>query len=141
MGGYTSDFSAMYEMNGIEYLLINFEFKNELSTGRAEANFGYLIHFQSMNRSHAPAFLVTVVGCHYLQVFGAIWHNASVCVDPLMEPISLLAVPHDPLKGTASLARVFASLEKAHDNLVKYYTSLSPVPPQSSVPYFKSFEE
>ena len=49
-------------------------------------------------------FLVSVVGCHYPQVFGAAWDGNSVCVDPLCSPLSLLYVPHDPNNGIKKVA-------------------------------------
>ena len=132
--GYNSDFSVLCEDG---YLSINFEFRNELNGGSGkEPNFenaGYYIKFQKNNRGQAPCYLATFSGCHYMQVFGAVWHNAFVCIDPLMQPVSMLAVPRDPTEGILRLARVLAALEKAHLNLEKDHLNFP------FGPYFRHF--
>ena len=56
--------------------------------------------------------LISVVGCHYLQVFGAVWFRAKcVCMDPLASPLSLLYVPRDPTYGVSKVARVLAAID------------------------------
>ena len=74
-------------------------------------NMGYYIHFQSeLDTERAPMLLVSVVGCHYLQVFGATWNEGCVCIDPLCTPVSLLYVPRDPLDGITKTAHVLAAI-------------------------------
>ena len=105
-----SDISVSFENR----ILVNFEMKRELASDGAEPNLkniGYFIHFQRSNQNpRAPMVLVSIVGPHYLQVFGATWFGDLVCVDPLCSPVSLLFVPQDPNESTLKLARLFHSL-------------------------------
>ena len=95
-------------------VLVNFEIKQEISAGGSEPvieNVGYYIKFQSRKRGErAPMFLVTMVGPYYMQVFGAVWDDGNLCMDPLSDPLSLLYVPCDPFNAVVKLARVFRTL-------------------------------
>ena len=66
--------------------------------------------------------LVSVVGIHYLQVFGAAWNKAKVCVDPLSEPVSLFFVQYDPLYGVSEVARVLSAVASTIEELNKCYS-------------------
>ena len=59
------------------------ELKNELlgiSSELVAQNQSYFVHMQKDQvRDRAPMLLVTVVGCHFLQVFGAAWNGGMVC--------------------------------------------------------------
>ena len=58
-------------------------------------------------------YLGSVVGCHYLQVFGAVWNGAKcVCIDPLCSPFSMLFVPCDPNHSVSKLARLLYVIDK-----------------------------
>ena len=66
--------------------------------------------------------LVSVVGCHYLQVFGAVWNgHRCVCIDPLCSTISLVFVPCDPNNGVSKLVRLLSVINKMMGELTKYY--------------------
>ena len=66
--------------------------------------------------------LVSVVGCHYLQVFGAVWNGQRcVWIDPLCSPISLVFVPRDPNNGMSKLARLLSVTNKMIGELTKYH--------------------
>ena len=65
--------------------------------------------------------LATVVGCHYFQVFGAVWNRNVVCIDPLCSPVSFLFVPRDPNHGVSKTARLLSAMCSTVDELKKYY--------------------
>ena len=65
--------------------------------------------------------LISVVGCHYLQVFGAVWNGDHICVDPLCSPVSLLFVPRNPNGGVAKVARVLAAIKSTVTKLQQYH--------------------
>ena len=68
--------------------------------------------------------LVNVVGCLYLQVFGAVWNGERcACFDPLCSPVSLLFVPCDPNSGVSKLARLRSVLDKTVGELENYFSS------------------
>lgn len=89
--------------------VINFELKNELCGISSEPNLENLGYFIRSD-VESPLLLVTIVGCHYLQVFGAVWYGDHVCCDPLSPPVSLLFVPNDPLYGIEKAACVFSAI-------------------------------
>ena len=70
----------------------------------------------------APMLLVTVVGCHFLQGFGAAWNGGMVCHDPLCSPVSLLFVPCDPNHAVSKPAHVLAALHSTVEKLKEYYS-------------------
>lgn len=134
------------ELNGNKYKLANFELKNELCGISSEPNvqnMGYYIHFQSkLDTDRAPMLLISVVGCHYLQVFGATWNQGNVCIDPLCTPVSLLYVPRDPLDGITKTARVLAAIDATVKELKQYYLQSEvarKVPNNNWGPYFRTF--
>jgi hypothetical protein len=59
---------------------------------------------EDFTKGRSPMLLVSVVGSHYFQVFGALWNGAKVCVDPLSDPVSLLFVRRDPRRGVSKVA-------------------------------------
>ena len=124
-----------------DVVLANFEIKGELSSGNKEPNMqniGYFVKFQQIRkRERAPMFLVTIAGCHHLQVFGAVWNNSVICVDPLCSPISLLYVPHDPNNGIRKVACILNALKFGVDRL--YESSLKQDIMKMSGPYFNTF--
>ena len=83
--------------------------------------------------------LITVVGCHYLQVFGAAWNGAGrISVDPLCSPVSLLFVSRDPVGGVEKTAHVFAAIDAALQKLEEHYqTSEEERIKCSKGPYFR----
>ena len=90
--GYSTDLSIK---SGAK-VVANIELKNELGMGGKSPNLqnaGYFIHLIKGQCSHFPLLLISLVGCEYFQVFGAAWCD-TVCIDPLMEPLSLLYVPN-----------------------------------------------
>ena len=121
------------------YTLLNIELKKGLGSGGKDANFENTGYFIKIQRNHqlqrAPMFLVSIVGCHYLQVFGAVWDGECVCVDPLCSPLSLLYVAHDPNDGVMKVARLLSALATAVDKLNKYDKGTMP----KSGPYFNTF--
>ena len=103
--------------------LSNWEFNNEFfhnSTCPVSQNNAYFVHLNKEYDSSSPMLLVSVVGCHYLQVFGATWNgHKCVCIDPLCSPISLLFVPRDPNDGVLKLARLLSVMDKTMGELTK----------------------
>ena len=80
------------------------------------------MHMKSGRSDRSPMLLGSVVGCHYLQVFGAVWNGERcVCVDPLGSPASLLFVPRDPHNGVLKLARLLSMIDKISHGLMEYY--------------------
>ena len=122
-----SDCTMAVTVDGKAYKVANFEFKNELngtSSDPYNQNIGYFIHLQSpLENERAPMLLVSLVGCHYFQVFGAVWNGGALCIDPLCSPASLLCVPSDPLHCVGKLARIFAAMKEAVCELESYYSS------------------
>ena len=72
----------------------------------------------------SPVLLVNIVGCHYLQVFGAVWNGERcACFDSFCSPVSLLFVPCDPNSGVSKLARLLSVLDKTMGELENYFSS------------------
>ncbi len=96
--------------------IADWEFKNEFSgvtTCPVTQNYAYFICMKRGRLDRSPMLLVSVVGCHYFQVFGAVWNGERcVCVDPLGSPASLLFVPRDPHNGVLKLARLLSMIDK-----------------------------
>ena len=107
--------------------IANWEFKNEFfnnSSCPICQNNAYFIHLQKERneKDRSPMLLVSVVGCHYLQVFGAVWNGERcMCVDPLCSPISLLFVPRVPNNGVSKLAQLLSVIDKTMGELKEYY--------------------
>ena len=114
-----------------ENFLVNWEFKNEMfgnATCPNEQNIGYFIHMKKGQTGHSPMLLVSVVGCHYLQVFGAAWDgDKRVCVDPLSSPVSLLFVPRDPNHGVSKVAKLLFAMNRAISDLRSHYATSVPM--------------
>ena len=133
-----SDYTTTVTVGEDKYPVINWEFKNEMCGISSEPNkqgIGYFVHFKSGESGRSPMLLVSVVGCHYFQVFGAVWNGCHICVDPLSEPISLLPVPRDPNCGVEVVARVLAALSSTLDALIEFYSDRDDV---EKGPYFQS---
>ena len=119
-----SDCSLVHHVFGTGHVLVNFELKNELcgtSSCPNKQNIGYFVHFQAEQNCRSPMLLVSLAGPHYFQVFGAVWNGKDVCVDPLSDPISLLAVPRDPRHAVEKFARVLAAIDSTVERLKCYY--------------------
>jgi len=116
---------------------INIELKTELGKGSnnpIEQNAFYYVHLTNDNDCLDPMFLISIVGCNFLQVFGAIHHGErdEVLLDPLCDPVSLLHVPDDLLHGEVKVARVLEAIAGAKSELAEYYAE-----PHSGVqPYY-----
>ena len=93
---------------------------NNCSHTHTDQNF---LHLQSGHNHRSPMLLLTVIGCHFWQVFGAAWNGSKVCINPLCSPVSLLFVPHDPRVQVARTARVLAAIASTVDELKKYYSN------------------
>ena len=118
-----SDSTLQVEINNKVYNIVNWEFKCEMvQISRAIAqNISYFVHLQKrLHRTlvilyickSVPMLLATVVGCHYFQVFGAVWNGSVVCIDPLCSPVSFLFVPRDPNHGVSKTARLLSAVIK-----------------------------
>ncbi len=108
-----------------ERCVANWEFKNDSSNSCAvRQNNAYFVHMQKDHEDRSPMLLVSVIGCHYLQVFGAAWDGDYACVDPLSDPVSLLYVPQGPKHGVLKVARLLSSMDKTIRELSKYYVNL-----------------
>ena len=133
-----SDYTTSVVIDEKNIVLVNWKFKNEMVNISSEPHHqqhGYYIHLKAGMNGCSPMLLTTIVGCHYLQVFGAVWNGNHVCVDPLSGPVSLLPVPKDPRHGHEEVARVLASLSCTVDELHKYYSSYDQ---ESKGPYYRS---
>ena len=81
-----SDCTTCVSIDEKTYSLVNWEFKNEIcniSSEPNQQNQAYFVHLKASDRGCSPLLLVTVVGCHHMQVFGAVWNGSHICVDPL----------------------------------------------------------
>ena len=70
--GYKTDCTVVVQEM---FPIANWEFKNEFFNNSAcpvTQNNAYFIHLKNGRKDRSPMLLVSVVGCHYLQVFGAI---------------------------------------------------------------------
>ena len=120
-----TDATIQMVINGQNCYLANWEFKNDLREITSDPilqNNAYFVHLQSGNNHRSPMLLLTVIGCHFLQVFGAAWNGGDVCIDPLCSPVSLLYVPRDPRAQVARTARVLAAIASTVDDLKEYYS-------------------
>lgn len=118
----------------------NIEIKNEFGQGGKDAvtqNIGYFIKFQSKHKNRrSPMILISLVGCHYLQVFGAAWNGGNICMDPLCSPVSLLFVPHDPINGICKVATVLDATVNTLKELKQHLSSQSVQSVKCSGPYY-----
>ncbi len=92
--------------------------KNELGIGGKAPKLqqsAYFIKMQKGKTSTSPLLLVTVVGCEYFQVFGAVWNGHTACIDPLTEPLSLLYVPY----ATSAIEKLAGALYALHETIEK----------------------
>ena len=99
---------------------------------------GYFIRLQSRSGlQRTPMLLINVVGCHYLQVFGAAWNGAGrISVDPLCSSVSLLVVSCNPVGGVEKTAHVFAAIDAALQKLYRRALSNFRIK-YSTGPYFR----
>ena len=117
---------------------VNIELKAELGKGGKDAvlqNILYYVHTYRNDKDEGldPMLLISIVGCYYFQVFGAVFGpNNEVLCDPLSDTISLLNVPHDPLELVSKFANVLYALKCTISQLEKYYAS----PRTNRVPYY-----
>ncbi len=101
--------------------VVNWEFKNESGNAVQQNNVYFILMQKGHHEDRSPMLLVSVIGCHYLQVFGAAWDGKRACIDPLSDPVSLLYVPQDPKNGVLKVARLLSSMDKAIRELSEYY--------------------
>ena len=126
---------------GIPRSVINIEVKKDLSSGGnspVDQNILYYVHFTKSNW-HAclsPMLLISISGCHYFQVFGAVYFKKEVWEDPLCGPLSLLLVLDDPTDALAKLARVLQAISKIIPCLDFYYNNHAN--PTDDFPYYKA---
>lgn len=65
------------------------------------------LHSLTEGKGKSLTNVASVVGCHYLQVFRAVWNGAMcVCIDPLCSPFSMLFVPCDQNHSVSKLAHL-----------------------------------
>ena len=130
---YKSDLTLQVEINKQKSTLMNVE----ISSDPVAQNQSYFVHMQKKGHDRAPMLLVAVVGCHFLQVFGAAWNGSVVSHDPLCSPVSLLFVPRDPNHAVSKMAHVLAALHSTVEKLEEYYSrSLTERITLSKGPYF-----
>ena len=117
-----SDHSITVEdSEGQEYCVCNYGFKNEFSGCTADAvkqNHRYFVQLQVQGTGKSPMLLISVIGCRYLQVFGATWYGDSVRVDPLCTPVSLLFVPRDPINGVGLCSQCHKGYNRQANGMV-----------------------
>lgn len=124
-GGSRTDLSLL--ANG--KVMVNIELKAELGSGGKDAVFQNCLYYVLAHRNDAkeqldPVLLISIAGCHYFQVFGAVFGpNNDVLYDPLSDATSLLNVAHDPLGIESKFARLLYSIRSTIDRLEEYYTS------------------
>ena len=121
-----TDATMKMNINGNICYLANWEFKKELRGNTSDPiiqNNAYFVHLQSGQNHRSPMLLLTVIGCYFLEVFGAAWNGSNVCIDPLCSPVSLLYIPRDPLAQVARTARVLAAIASTVNELKKYYSN------------------
>ena len=133
-----SDYTTTVKIGEEVYAIINWEFKNEMCNISSDPNkqgIAYFVHLRSGETGRSPMLLVSVVGCYYFEVFGAVWNGNHICIDPLSGPISLLPVPRDPKYGVEKVACVLAALSSTLDALMEYYNNPDE---HNKGPYFRS---
>ena len=97
--GVQSDATISVQIDDCKYNLASWEVKNEMKDISSEPNIQNMDIIFDRGQQRSPMPLISVVGCYYLQVFGAAWNGGQVCVDPLCRPVSLLFLTHDPMHG------------------------------------------
>lgn len=117
-----SDATIAMVINGQICHLANWEFKKDKKGITSDPILQNFLHLQLGHNHHSPMLLLTVIGCHFWQVFGAAWNGSNVCIDPLCSPVSLLFVPRDPRVQIARTACVPAAIASTVDELKKYYS-------------------
>lgn len=94
---------------------MNVEVKNEIGSSNKSPNLQqtvYYLKIRQMDGKNHPMLLLTIAGCEYFQVFGAVWWSDGICVDPLTDPLSLLFVPDRAEKDSEKVARVLHAMER-----------------------------
>ena len=122
---------------------VNIELKLNFGSGGKDAilqNTLYYVHaFREAPPHLNPMILITIVGCHFFQVFGAVFGpDDKILVDPLCDAISLLNVPHDPLHLDLKFASLLYSLKRTFAKLKRYYETLSASSSCPCVPYYNN---
>ena len=108
---------VMADSHGFIYPPLTFQPKKSI-----EQNAFYYVHLTNDNDCLDPMFLISIVGCNFLQVFGAVHgERDEVLLDPLCDPVSLLHVPDDLLHGEVKVARVLEAIAGAKSELAEYY--------------------
>lgn len=88
--------------------------------------------------------LISLVGCHYLQVLGQFGMKA-MCASThyALHAVSLLRVPYDPLDSVTKVAHVLAAIDGTLKELKQHYSQSEVERKQSSNnwgPYFLTFD-
>ena len=110
-----------------EKVSVNLELKTEFGKGGKDAvlqNCLYYVHIYRNDQDEGldPMLLISMVGCHYFQVFGAVFGpNNDVLCDPLSDAISLLNVPIDPVGIESRFARLLYTIKRTISRLESYY--------------------
>ena len=121
-------------------VISNIKIKSEFGKGGTDAvlqNFLYYVHINhnDLEEGLDPMLLITMVGFHYFQVFGAVFGpNNEVLCDPLCDPVSLLNVPIDPLESEEKFACLLYTIKCTISQLETYYEESHPTPIR--VPYY-----
>ena len=132
---FTTDLTLKHA-NGV--IVGNYEFKNELGMGGGSPNLqqcGYAIKLTANEQTRSPLLLMTVAGPDYFQVFGSAWNGDVLCIDPLMDPVSLLHVPHKQEGAAEKVARVLSATYVTAEKLG--CLSKEPTCMYTSAPYFE----
>lgn len=136
LGQYSTDLSLEIIIGNRRKIAVNFKIKVDLGKGGNDAVLQNILYYVHANRNDEdegldPMLLISIVGCHYFQVFGVVFGpDNEVLMDPLCDPISLLHVPHDPLGSETALLQI---IKQTVVQLQSYYTKPSTI----RVPYYK----
>ena len=126
-------------MNGHVYF--NVEVKSEGGKDPITQNNLYFLHSHCGDEGLDPMLLLSMVGSHCCQVFGAVFGcDNELLVDPLCDPISLLDVWDDPFDGESKVARLLHTLAAVLPLLADYYYYAAVNQLSDRVPYYKQDE-
>ena len=119
------------------HVYCSLECKNELGRDAVAQNNLYFVHAHRQGDGLSTMLLISGVGAHYHQVFGAVFgHHHEVLVDPLCDPMSLLDVRDNPLDGESKVARFLSTLSGILPQLKQYYHNYDAAV-NNCVPYYK----
>ena len=110
-------------------VVVLFEFKNTMGIGTGSPNYQNIGNYLHTCKSEDPVgrhpiLLVTIAGCDYFQVFGAVWNGRDkLCIDPLTPPMSLVLIPYESRKNIVQVARALSALETSIRPLADFETT------------------